>query len=126
MSGLTIKEKLAASKREMGLDEDSNINVSSKKTSNEGQQNPGIITPKKTSESVEPLLFVNGKLNKAEHEYINKNFFVHKGLYNDITLYCRGMDTAIFNYLLHLGLEALKLDNNHKNVDISEIEATYQ
>lgn len=123
MQGLSIKEKLEANMKEMGLGD----NADQPKTSK--PKNAVVIdskTPQQNGKNVEPLLFVNGKLNKADNEYVNKNFFVHKGLYNDITAFCRGMDTAIFNYLLHLGLEALKQEKVYKNVDISEIETRYQ
>ncbi len=71
----------------------------------------------------EPVLFVNGKLNKTDHEYINKNFYVNKELYLKIRNYCRGMDTPVFNYLLHLGLESITKEKGIiKSVDISEIE----
>ena len=112
----SLKEKMLAAQAEMATPEQvPEAPIILEKTS----------PVKKSAIEQQPLLFVNGKLNKADNAYINKNFFVHKGLYDEISVYCRGMDTAIFNYLLHKGLTALKEENTHADVDISEVETTY-
>ena|ERR1700722_19987592 len=117
----SIKEQMAAAQAELLV---SNPNES-KKLETKKIAKPTQSLPLKSTAANKPILFVNGKLNKVDHEYINKNFFVHKGLYNEISIYCKGMDTAIFNYLLHIGLQQLKTGEAHINVDISDIENTY-
>lgn len=118
------KETIEATKKELGISssEPPSIKPEEKPT------NPDSIkktVKEKPSVKIEPILFVNGKLNKVDHEYISKNFFVKKGLHKEINLYCKGLDTAIFNYLLHMGLESLKKAGEHISVDISDIESRY-
>lgn len=72
-----------------------------------------------------PHIFVNGKLDKAKSRYSSKNIHVHQGLCDEMKKYCKGLDQAVFNYLIYLGLDRVKKAGSPMLVDIQEIEIKY-
>ncbi len=93
-----------------------NTNPSSKETKNES----------KIQKNNTPLLFVDGRLNRKDNEYIAKNFSLLKPMADEINIYCKGIDLAVINALIHKGLEAIKKDNSFSMIEYSDIESQYK
>lgn len=70
-----------------------------------------------------PLLFVNGRLNRKKYSYIAKNFALLESLDIEIKSLCKGSDLTILNYLIALGLQKIKEDNNFKSIEYSNLES---
>ena len=68
-----------------------------------------------------PLLFVNGRLNRKKYSNIAKNFALLESL--EIKTLSKGRDLTILNYLIALGLQKIKEDNNFKSIEYSNIES---
>ncbi len=100
---------------------DQNISLSKQEVEVK-KNNAALILPPEINAN----LFVNGKLNKAHAGYSSKNIHVHEGLYREIKQHCRGLDQAIFNYLLHLGLESVKNLDKLLMADVQEVEKRYR
>ena len=76
-----------------------------------------------TKNTPTPLLFVNGRLNRKKYSYIAKNFALLESLNAEIKTLCRGSDLTILNYLISLGLQKIKEDNNFKSIEYSNLES---
>jgi hypothetical protein len=74
------------------------------------------------SSNSNPLLFINGKLNRKKYQYVAKNFSLSSKLENEIKAICKGVDLTIFNYLIALGLESIKKNKELTSVEWSEFE----
>lgn len=79
----------------------------------------------KVHSPVQPMLFVNGRLNRKNYPYIAKNFAILKGVEDEIKNICRGLDLVILNYLLFRGIESIKNEKDLLSIDYSEIENLY-
>jgi len=101
ISTLSIAEKLEAAQREIDS------------------------TKNKTKSFAQPILFVNGRLNRKNYPYVAKNFAILKGIENEIKHICRGLDLVILNYLLFRGIESIKNEKDLLSIDYSEIEKLY-
>ena len=55
-----------------------------------------------------PILFVNGRLNRKSCNYIAKNFSLLESIEKEIKKYCKGLDLTILNYLIFRGIESIK------------------
>lgn len=71
------------------------------------------------------LIFINGRLNRKNNNYIAKNFSLLEGIANEINIYCKGIDLAIINTVIHIGLEKIKNDNKFTMIDYANIESKY-
>ncbi len=71
---------------------------------------------------VTPKLFVSGKLDKSGTRYLSKNIYVSSNLCDEIKDHCKGLDQAVFNYLMYLGLNCVKEKLSPIFVDIKDIE----
>ncbi len=79
----------------------------------------------KTKSFSQPILFVNGRLNRKNYPYVAKNFAILKGIENEIKHVCRGLDLVILNYLLFRGIESIKNEKDILSIDYPEIEKLY-
>lgn len=73
-----------------------------------------------------PLLFINGRLNRKDFKYIAKNLALLHGLDEEIKKYCRGIDLTILNYLIYKGLASLKENNKFTSIKYSDIEEQFR
>lgn len=98
----TIAEKLQLAQKEITA-------------SNEIADNPNIAS-----------LFINGRLNRKDYNYIAKNLVLLESLEKEIKKYCRGVDLTILNYLIFRGLESIKKEHKKEKtflfIDYSNIE----
>lgn len=79
----------------------------------------------KANSSLQPILFVNGRLNRKNYPYVAKNFAILKGIEDEIKHICRGLDLVILNYLLFRGIESIKKEKDLLSIDYPEIEKLY-
>lgn len=70
-------------------------------------------------------LFVNGRLNRKKYEYSPRNVVLLKKLSEEINSYCKGIEVAVLNYLIHKGLESVKKNNSIEVIDFYEVENFY-
>lgn len=78
---------------------------------------------KKTEDSsAEPKLFVSGRLNRKDCNYVARSLHISESLLNDINAHCKGSESAIYNYLLTEGLKKIKDASGMIHVDIKEME----
>jgi hypothetical protein len=82
------------------------------------------VTKKNTSSA--PLLFVNGRLDHKQYNYIAKNFSLLESLHTETKSLCKGVDLTILNYLIYLGLQKIKEDGEFKSIEYSEFESQVQ
>ncbi len=80
------------------------------------------LSNKDVSSSNEPILFVNGRLNRKKYQYIAKNFSLLEALEKEIKKYCRGIDLTILNYLIFRGIESIKKEEKFLAIDYSDVE----
>lgn len=73
-----------------------------------------------------PLLFINGRLNRKSFKYIAKNFALLESIDEEIKKYCKGIDLTILNYLIYRGLASLKEDNKFTSIEYSDIEKHFK
>lgn len=106
---LTLKERMDLAKKE--LDDNSSMPL---KTTREIKANK----PK-----IEPKLFVSGRLNRKNHNYITTSLTISSKLESEIKEYCRGGDLPILNYLIMEGLHKVKESLSNINIDMVEIES---
>lgn len=83
------------------------------------------VSSSSSAVTTEPLLFVNGRLDRKNIAYTAKNLPLLTELNEEIKIYCKGIDVAILNYLIHKGLESIKQQKNFTSVEYSEIEQKY-
>jgi len=72
--------------------------------------------------SSEPKLFVSGRLNRKDCNYVARSLHIAEALLNDINQHCKGSESAIYNYLLNEGLKKIKESSGMVHVDIKEME----
>ena len=82
------------------------------------------ITHKTNNSNIddEPLLFVNGRLNRKNYDYVAKNFSLLEPINSEIKKICKGSDLTILNYLIFLGLQKIKDNNKFISIEYSEFE----
>jgi len=73
-----------------------------------------------------PILFINGRLNRKNCNYIAKNFSLLEPLEREIKKYCKGLDLTILNYLIYRGIESLKNEKGFLSIEYSDIEDKYK
>lgn len=100
-------------------EQENHLNTEDKKINNVEEENKA---PQATSSA---QIFVNGKLDKTKSRYLSKNIHIHQGLCDEVKQYCMGMDQAVFNYLIYLGLNSVKNAEKPIMVDIKEIEKKF-
>jgi len=83
----------------------------------------GITSLSSENNLSNPLLFVNGRLNRKNCTYIAKNFSLLEPLNTEIKKICKGSDLTILNYLIFLGLKAIKDNSEFQSVEYSEFES---
>ena len=83
----------------------------------------GIISKAESKISATPMLFINGRLDRKKHSYIAKNFSLLEPLNTEMKKLCKGVDLTILNYLIFLGLEKVKENNNMESLEYSEFES---
>lgn len=74
---------------------------------------------------IEPKLYVSGRFDRKKYTYNSKAFYINQNLDNEIKAFCRGTDITIYNYLIFMGLKAVKSLEKIKNAEASEIEEEY-
>ena len=84
------------------------------------------ISNKETDSSSDPILFVNGRLNRKNCNYIAKNFSLLESLEKEIKKYCRGLDLTVLNYLIFRGIDSIKKEEKFLAIDYSNIENQYK
>lgn len=76
--------------------------------------------------SSNPILFVNGRLNRKNCNYIAKNFSLLESIEKEIKKYCKGLDLTILNYLIFRGIESIKKEGKFLAIEYSDIEKQYK
>lgn len=74
----------------------------------------------------QPMLFINGRLDRKNYVYISKNFSLLEPLNKEIKEICKGVDLTILNYLIFLGLNKIKKNDTIESVEYSEFEANLE
>jgi hypothetical protein len=123
-----LAEKMAQAKKELNpnnqqAEEMNNIEPSIQ-SNHKKEKQPLIIQKKMLPEepSSEPKLFVSGRLNRKDCNYVARSLHISESLLNDINQHCKGSESAIYNYLLNEGLKKIKESPNMIHVDIKEME----
>jgi hypothetical protein len=83
----------------------------------------GIGSNKDISKVITPLLFVNGRLDRKKYSYVSKNFSLLEPLNVEIKKVCKGLDLAVLNYLIFLGLQKIKETGEFASIEYSEFES---
>ncbi|MDC0864803.1 hypothetical protein OAP56_02520 [Rickettsiaceae bacterium] len=83
----------------------------------------GITSHPGESNQPNPLLFVNGRLDRKNCAYIAKNFSLLEPLNAEIKRVCKGSDLTILNYLIFLGLKEIKDSSEFRSIEYSEFES---
>ena len=73
-----------------------------------------------------PILFVNGRLNRKNCNYIAKNFSLLEPIEKEIKKYCKGLDLTILNYLIFRGIESIKKEEKFLAIEYADIENQYK
>lgn len=107
ISQSSIAERLSKAKQEMNTNE-----------------NETAVTNKKLDKKA--LVFVNGRLNRKKYKYLSKNLALLKKLSDEVNIYCKGIDLAVLNYLVHKGLEHVKKNQEIEVIDFFELEKLYE
>lgn len=84
------------------------------------------IKQKESITKRQPMLFVNGRLDRKNHTYISKNFSLLEPLNNEIKTLCKGVDLTILNYLIFLGLNKVRENENIESIEYSEFESSME
>jgi hypothetical protein len=122
LGGSSLKDKLSLARKQLGelyIDDnvDSKLDESclSDRLAEESEVNIKII----------PKFHLTGRCNRKLHKYTVKAFYVLENLDNEIKKYCNGGDVAIFNYLMHLGLNEIKKREGQSFDEVSSMEDSY-
>lgn len=123
-----LAEKMAQAKKELNpnnqqAEEMNNIEPSIQ-NNHKKEKTPLVIKKKSLPEESpsEPKLFVSGRLNRKDCNYVARSLHISESLLNDINQHCKGSESAIYNYLLNEGLKKIKESPNMIHVDIKEME----
>lgn len=81
---------------------------------------------KEVDMSNNPILFVNGRLNRKNCNYIAKNFSLLVPIEKEIKKYCKGLDLTILNYLIFRGIESIKKEEKFLAIEYADIENQYK
>ena len=120
LGGLPLADKMRRIKAELeeqavtneNVDKQVSVQADSSRTSNINVDNTQI----------EHKLFISGRLDRKKNTYTAKPLVLFSGLDNELKRYCRGPEIAILNYIIKLGLDAVKKLEKPLMVDISDIE----
>ena len=130
--GTDIFEKMKRAQQELkaqapGKAEKKTSNNKSASTSipEETTQPPKISLENSKNQEPNILLSINGSLNRVDHPYIVKNLAILQPLKDEISRYCAGNDLSVINYLLHMGIEAVKERGTVVISNVSQIEEIY-
>jgi hypothetical protein len=74
-------------------------------------------------QSVQPKLFINGKLDRKKHRYTLHSLALLDSINSEIKTCCRGGENAILNYLIKEGLSNVKKLKSMLNIEATDIEA---
>ncbi len=122
-----LAEKMAQAKKELGGAEyQEPVSKPAELMIKEKAKEPVIQKTekeKKAEESFsEPKLFVSGRLNRKDCNYVARSLHISESLLNDINAHCKGSESAIYNYLLTEGLKKIKATSGMIHVDIKDME----
>ncbi len=67
-------------------------------------------------------LYVAGRANRKEFEYVTKGFYILKSLDEQVKEYCSGGDVAVYNKLIDIGLEVVKSSQDIMFSNVSDLE----
>lgn len=113
LGGTSLKDKLSIARKELG-----------ELKNDFGHDEPPM-------ESIEivikdsPKLHLTGRCDRKNHKYSTKAFYILDDLGMEIKRYCNGGDVALFNYLMHLGLNEIKKREGHSYDEVSVMEDSY-
>ncbi len=123
-----LAEKMAQAKKELNPNsfQTEEISNTEEPVVNHPQKNKSSSTIKKQYKqeetTSEPKLFVSGRLNRKDCNYVARSLHIAEALLNDINQHCKGSESAIYNYLLNEGLKKIKESSGMIHVDIKEME----
>jgi hypothetical protein len=113
LGGSSLKEKLSIARKELD-----NLQNDSGNDAKQLDNSEHLI--KDT-----PKFHLTGRCDRKNHKYSTKAFYILDDLEMEIKRYCNGGDVAIFNYLMHLGLNEIKKRNSHSFDEVSIMEDSY-
>ena len=114
LGGASLRDKLAVARHELNILQEE----TPKPTEHEIQE----IFPEEISTT---KFHLTGRCNRKTHKYVAKAFYILENLELDIKKYCNGGDVAMFNYLIHLGLNEVKKRDGQSFGEVCEIEDSY-
>jgi hypothetical protein len=112
--GLSLKDKLSLARKELDCLQSNDLDDSNSKIESSTPQIESSVK-----------FHLTGRCNRKDNKYITKAFYVLDGLDKEIKQYCNGGDVALFNYLMHLGLNEIKRRDGHSFDEISSVEEPY-
>ncbi len=112
--GLSLKEKLSLARKELDCLQSDDLDNSNGNIESLTQQIESSVK-----------FHLTGRCNRKDNKYITKAFYVLDGLDKEIKQYCNGGDVALFNYLMHLGLNEIKRREGNSFDEISSVEEPY-
>lgn len=114
LGGVSLRDKLAIARNELNL-----LQEEEPKTTEHRDSKPLL-------EEIPTTKFhLTGRCNRKAHKYITKAFYILENLELDIKKYCNGGDVAMFNYLIHLGLNEVKKREGHSFDEVYVMEDSY-
>ena len=124
-----LAEKMAQAKKELNTSEPLEVSIQAdvqkekEVLAQKKQSSTHHAKQKSTQEALpEPKLFVSGRLNRKDCNYIARSLHISEELLNDINTHCKGSESAIYNYLLSEGLKKIKDASGMIHVDIKDME----
>jgi len=114
LGGASLRDKLNIARQELN-------NLQSEDLSTNGQSKLEAEPENKLA----PKFHLTGRCNRKTHKYTTKAFYILDNLEQDIKKYCNGGDVAIFNYLMHLGLNEIKKREGHSFDEVFIMEDSY-
>jgi len=123
-----IAQKIKQAKEELSI-----LNTKEKSFENKHKELPikvnrafKEVKNKEKLKKINPKLFIKGKFNRKKNMYISKGFYILSGLEEELKRYCAGADITVYNYLIYLGLEKLKKEEEMIFVDAKELETLFK
>jgi len=117
-----LAEKMAQAKKDLGSSEETQEITSKKIEPSTPKKEKTKPSKDKQETAIDPKLFVSGRLNRKDCNYIARSLHISETLLNDINAHCKGSESAIYNYLLTEGLRKIKEASGMIHVDIKDME----
>ena len=114
LGGASLRDKLAVARNE--------LNTLQVEDTEQIEQEIPLI---KDEEILTTKFHLTGRCNRKAHKYVTKAFYILENLDVDIKKYCNGGDVALFNYLIHLGLNEVKKREGHSFDEVYIMEDSY-